>query len=161
MNQRELAMKVAWSYLGKWYKWGGDDPSGFDCSGFVVETMKSVGLMGRKADATAAMLFMNTKEYIVPAALLGEGDLLFFGNDLPSTYPGTNPREVRVNGVRSEITHVEIAISRKFSIGASGGGSRTRTVDDAIRDNAFIKIRPINFDKLLFVTQPFSPNEVM
>jgi hypothetical protein len=29
-----------------------------------------------------------------------------------------------------------------LSLGASGGGSRTVTVSDAIRSNAFIKLRP-------------------
>jgi hypothetical protein len=31
-----------------------------------------------------------------------------------------------------------------LSIGASGGGAKTLTERDAIRDNAFVKVRPIN-----------------
>lgn len=42
-RQRKIATKVAWSFIGKWYKWGGDDPSGFDCSGFVIEILIGYG----------------------------------------------------------------------------------------------------------------------
>ena len=43
--RRFYAYKLAWKYIGKFYKWGGDDPSGFDCSGFVIEILKSVGIL--------------------------------------------------------------------------------------------------------------------
>jgi hypothetical protein len=38
---------------------------------------------------------------------------------------------------------VEVCIDESFTIGSSGGGSKTLTVADAIRDHAFIKVRPI------------------
>ena len=40
--------------------------------------------------------------------------------------------------------HVEL-VSRNpaIAIGASGGGPHVKTIDDAIRDNAFIKPRPL------------------
>jgi hypothetical protein len=40
--------------------------------------------------------------------------------------------------------HVEIAVNKHLAIGASGGGSKTLTEADAIRHNAFIKMRPID-----------------
>ncbi|GAG51579.1 unnamed protein product, partial [marine sediment metagenome] len=39
------------------------------------------------------------------------------------------------------IIHVEIMLNQWQCIGASGGGSKTLTEQDAIRDNAFIKVR--------------------
>ena len=41
-----------------------------------------------------------------------------------------------------QIIHVEFAITNDLCIGASGGGSRTLTWRDAIKQNAYIKIRP-------------------
>jgi len=40
-------------FVGTFYTWGGDDPSSFDCSGLVVEALKSVGLISRHDDRTA------------------------------------------------------------------------------------------------------------
>jgi hypothetical protein len=45
------------------------------------------------------------------------------------------------------VVHVEICLSEELSIGASGGGSKTKTIKDAIKQNAFIKIRPIHSRK--------------
>lgn len=124
MILRKLALKIAFTYLGTWYKWGGDDPSGFDCSGFVIEILQSVGLVGRKEDLTAAGLWERFKRGKVSQPRAGV--LVFWANR---------------NG---NVIHVEMAISTIHAIGASGGGSGTITAEDAIRKNAFIKIRPID-----------------
>ena len=123
MSLREWALKIAFAYIGKWYKWGGDDPSGFDCSGFVVEVLQSVGLIGRKEDLTAAALWDRFENY--PVRMPEAGCLVFWEND------------------SGRVIHVEMAISHNLAIGASGGGSKTLTEQDAIRHNAFIKVRPI------------------
>ena len=52
-------MATALSYRGTPYVWGGDDPSGFDCSGFVLECLKSVGLLPERADLTADRLMKS------------------------------------------------------------------------------------------------------
>ena len=117
---------VAWyakQFIGTLYKWGGDDPSGFDCSGLAIECLKSVGKLPRKYDTTAAGLQSRYRNQTVGEAR--PGCLVFWKN------------------MAGRITHVEIAISRDLAIGASGGGSKTLTPSDAIRHNAFIKIRPI------------------
>ena len=123
MNRRETALKIAWSYCGKWYKWGGDDPSGFDCSGFIVEILKSVGMIGRKRDYTASGMWHEFQHLKMgkPKA----GALVFW------------------TGGHGGIVHVEICIDEELAIGASGGGSKTLTEADAIKHNAFIKVRPI------------------
>jgi cell wall-associated NlpC family hydrolase len=38
---RIVALEYAWTFLGTWYSWGGDDPSGIDCSGFTGEVMQA------------------------------------------------------------------------------------------------------------------------
>ena len=59
MNKIEIATKVAWSFLGKPYIWGGDDPmAGFDCCGLQVEILKSVGKLPRSGDWTAQQLML-------------------------------------------------------------------------------------------------------
>lgn len=123
MTDLEIAEKVAWHYLGTWYKWGGDDVSGFDCSGFICEILQSVGKIGRKEDLTAGGLFVRFKLAKVGKPELG--CLVFYGSD------------------EQHITHIEFCLDEKRSIGASGGGSKTLTIEDAILQNAFIKIRPI------------------
>ena len=121
---REIVLRVALSYLGTFYRWGGDDPQGFDCSGLVVECMKSIGKISRKLDFTANTMFTRWANGRVDTP--EPGDLVFWHSKVNSLH----------------ITHVEIALNDRLAIGASGGGSKTRTIQDAIDQNAFIKIRP-------------------
>lgn len=125
--KRQLVLKIAFSYLGTFYSWGGDSPSGFDCSGLVIECLKSVGALPRKGDWTAAALYHR---FPIKPANGKAGDLVFWANQKGG-----------------KIIHVEICINGDLAIGASGGGSRTRTRQDAINHNAFIKIRPIDSRK--------------
>lgn len=127
---RELAIFTAKSYLGTPYIWGGDDPMrGFDCSGFICEILKTVGIIKENDDFTAQELFTNfplIKNHLEAEA----GDLVFYGNSV------------------KEIKHVEMLIfidnlNHAYSIGASGGGSKNNTLQDAINNNAFVKIRPV------------------
>lgn len=129
---REIAHETAAVHRGGFYGWGGDDPSLFDCSGFGVEILKTCGILPRRVDYTASGLFVFLekagKSLREPS---GEGCFAFWGrNDDPGT-----------------IYHVEMvwAVVGQLwlSIGASGGGRRTLTREDAIRDNAFIKVRPM------------------
>lgn len=119
-----LGLNILRGYLGRWYRWGGDDPDGFDCSGLAMEWLKMLGVMSGKADFTAQQI----AEKMTTSRSLADylpGDLVFFGTD------------------RTHITHVEICVSKYLAMGASGGGSKTITAADAARDNAWIKIRPI------------------
>ena len=127
-DKRELALFIAKSYLGRWYKWGGDDPSGFDCSGLIIECLKSVGCLPRHGDWTAHRLATSMSWPKIRQEEVRPGDLVFWGH----------------KDTIDRIIHVEMCMNSYISIGASGGGSRTRTTNDAMSDNAFIKIRPIN-----------------
>lgn len=123
MSIRAIAIQVAWANYGKPYLWGGDDAvAGFDCSGFAIEILQSVGHLPA-GDWTAAGLWDHLRGLRVDYAT--PGCLVFW--ETPS----------------GRIRHVEFCIGDGLSIGASGGGSRTRTEADAIRHNAFIKVRPI------------------
>jgi len=131
--KRKIATQIAWQFLGKAYVWGGDDPlRGFDCSGFVIELLKSVGVLPRRGDWTAAGLWSKYKKQRVAEPY--EGCLAFW----------------RASAAKnSRIVHVEFCLDDVHSIGASGGGSTTLTVQDAIDGNAYIKVRPIRSRKHL------------
>lgn len=128
-TERELALDYAWRYLGTFYSWGGDDPSGFDCSGFVVEILKAIGLLPRGGDWTAAGLFglFQNKAVSEPQA----GCLVFWHSN-------------------DKIIHVEMCVDSERSLGASGGGRGTVTREDAIKHNAFIKMRPYKTRKNVY-----------
>jgi len=122
VTPKEIALKVAWAKLDKPYLWGGDDPlAGFDCSGFVIECLKSAGVLPRAGDWTAEQLFSMFKANPLSKEPYA-GCLVFWENP---------------------IAHVELCLDETFSIGASGGGSETKTEADAIKENAYVKIRPI------------------
>ena len=122
-----LATNIAMHYLGKPYKWGGDDPSGFDCSGLMIEVLKSTGRLPRKGDWTAALLYKMLLPNQVDTP--HEGCLVFW----------------KTNGLQgSKIIHVEYCITKTLSVGASGGGSSVKTDKDAWDRNAYIKVRPIH-----------------
>lgn len=123
-NDRLTIAHAVWNRaLGLPYRWGGDDPlDGFDCSGLVIEGLKSCGLFPADDDDTAAEL---AKRY-PPAVIPDQGMLVFWGA----------PR----------IIHVEIVWTvlgeQVFTLGASGGGSRTTGRAEAVQQNAYVKIRP-------------------
>lgn len=123
MDQRELATKVAWAYIGTWYSWGGDSPDGFDCSGLVIEILKSADELSRRFDATADRLYGMFTEVEHPY----EGCLACYLNS------------------DGKCVHIEYCIDEHTTIGASGGYSATKTKEDAIKHNAFVKVRPINY----------------
>jgi len=137
-DKRKLALVYAFSFVGTFYKWGGDDPSGFDCSGYIIEILKSVGILPRRFDTTANGLYRK-----------------FQNNKLDKPKPGALifwPKTSKPN----EAGHIELAIDAWHTLGASGGGSKTLTEADAIRDNAYIKMRPIKRNRnVLAILEPF------
>ena len=103
MDARSEILKIAFLWYGRPYVWGGDDPSGFDCSGFVIEVLQSVGIIADGMDYTAHGLYnlFNQFPRVGPAQ---PGDLVFW-----------------LTGTRA--THIEIMVDETRSIGASGSGS--------------------------------------
>lgn len=43
-QQRRKVVRIAEDYLGTPYRWGGDNPGGFDCSGFVQYVLRQAGI---------------------------------------------------------------------------------------------------------------------
>ncbi len=129
MNKKESAhrwfINTALAYLGKPYIWGGDDPSGFDCSGYVVECLKTAGLLPEKADLTADLLLLRYNES--QCKLPSSGCLLFWLNE------------------ESKAFHVGICLDEYFQISSSGGTSATTDARKAWSQNAFVRIRPIRY----------------
>lgn len=128
---RDSAVQYALTWLGHWYKWGGEDPSGFDCSGLTMEIGQAVGAFPRNQRWSAAAQYDFCKrqgallDATTPASHgLRGGYLLFF-------YRG------------GKIGHVEMTVNSWQSIGAKGGGSMVVDVESAVKHNAFIKIRPV------------------
>lgn len=115
----------AFKQVGKAYIWGGDDPmKGFDCSGLVIEVLKSCGMLPHKFDTTAQGLY----DRFLPIGISSEktlGSLIFYGKSV------------------KKITHVTLGLDSFRMLEAGGGGSKVLTVADAIKHNAFSRIRPI------------------
>lgn len=139
-ENRRLATRVAWANYGRPYIWGGDDTmAGFDCSGLIVEVLKSVGELPHSGDWTASLLWQRYRMQRVhrPRA----GCLVFYGT-------------------ASKIVHVEFCLNERHCIGASGGGSSTTTLAKAIQQNAFVKVRPIRRrSDIVGYVDPFRPQE--
>ncbi|MBK7143430.1 MAG: C40 family peptidase [bacterium] len=132
---RKHLLTTALAYIGTPYRWGGDDPSGFDCSGFVLECLKSAGLIGEKDDFTANQLLARYSASQIESAR--PGALQFLCDKTRCAY------------------HVVICLDEHFQIGASGGDSRTLSTPDAWRQNAYIKIRPISQKLKSVYVDPF------
>lgn len=119
-----LLVDYAMQFVGRPYRWGGDDPmSGFDCSGFVQELLAAVG-EDPPSDQSSQALYDHFAKGLFDSSV-EMGSLLFFGKSV------------------SEITHVAFALNEDLMIEAAGGGSKTLTLDDAVRQNAYIRMRPI------------------
>jgi peptidoglycan DL-endopeptidase CwlS len=134
---RERAEQIALHFLGVPYRWGGDDPSAFDCSGYVIEIIKSVGKLPYTGDWSAHDLWIKFKANRVSEPELG--CLVFWADSTGRVY------------------HVEFCLDDRLSIGASGGGSTTLTKQDAYDSNAYVKIRPFTQRKgIIGYADPFS-----
>ena len=125
-NIREIIVRYAEKFIGTPYIWGGDDPSGFDCSGLVIEVLKGVGVLPRSGDWTADSL----RKILVSATEPRKGNIVFYWN----------------RG-RNKVVHTEICFNDDLTIGSSGGGAETTTEEAAWRQNAYIKLRPINYSR--------------
>lgn len=112
--------RYALSFLRTPYKWGGDDFSGFDCSGFVLELLEAGGL--KLSDKTAHQLYHYMMHEGFPLDKPREGAIVFFGS-------------------KQKVTHTAYCVDGEFIIEAGGGGRKTTSRAAAIRDNAWIRLR--------------------
>lgn len=132
----ELLKAYALSFLGTPYKFGGANRlTGLDCSEFVQELLRSVG-MDPPGDQTAQALF----DHFSQKGDWGKtqaGALAFFGKDAKS------------------ITHVAMLLDQYRIIEAGGGDSTTSSLQDAQQKGAMVRIRLLKFRKdLVAVIRP-------
>ena len=145
MTHHDIAIRAAERFLGLPYLWGGDDPmSGFDCSGLMVEVLKSSGILPRHGDWTAdSLMRFGWTERTPNERELEPGCLVFWGK--------THPVQ--------KATHVEMVYAvigtDIITIGSSGGGSITNTAQDAVKQNAYVKLRPMR-DNPIAARDPFA-----
>lgn len=128
ISDEQIIYDYAKSFLTVPYKFGGDDPQGIDCSGFVIELLMAAGVWPKGKDSTALGLyqtFLNNSSY----NRFDFGALVFFGKAFDA------------------ISHVAFGLNNKSMIEAGGGTNQTLTAIDASRDNAWVRIRPIGFRK--------------
>ena len=123
-----MIIEVAKTYLNMPYLWAGDDPTGFDCSGMAIECLRAVGKFPLKGDEPAWKLWERFQNQEVSHGK--PGALAFWFNS------DTN-----------KAVHVAVCINNNYCVTADGGGSKTLTLEDAIKQNAFIKIRKIDHRK--------------
>lgn len=120
----------AMSFVGKPYKWGGTGAVGFDCSGLVIEILKSAGVLPNVYDNTAQGLFnyFTDDSNGVFCSVPRFGGIAFYGKS------------------KNNISHVAFCIDSRV-IEAGGGGRRTITPEDADSQGALVRIRPYNYRK--------------
>ncbi len=180
---RESMVENALSFRGTAYYWGGDDSFFLDCSGFIIEIDKSVGLLPHIYDNNADGLWQRFRVGLrEPDEETQPGDHVFYFDD-------------------DYASHIELAINSFQVIGASGGGrpqfdlydemkkdnflashygafSRATfnetclddfmikllkhflIINEAIKRNAFIKIRPRKYRANSKVCNPFAYREI-
>ena len=123
----KLLYDYAISHAGLPYKWGGDDPiEGYDCSGFVLELMKSANQVPMSIDLTANGLYNLYKDWSVKEPSFGV--LAFYGTE-------------------SRATHVSFCLNEYECIEAGGGGRSVDSAQAASRDNAYVRVRPVKYRK--------------
>lgn len=98
-------VRIARSYLGKPYVWGGesDAEGGYDCSGFVFSVLNKSGM---KVPRTTAQGYSALGKTV---AKIQCGDLLFFGKST------------------KRITHIAIALNSSQMIESRGNSKNTKT----------------------------------
>jgi cell wall-associated NlpC family hydrolase len=74
LPSRSAIVRAAIDQVGAPYRWGGDSPRGFDCSGLVIYSYREVGVMGLPHSAAGLERVASR----VPLSDLQPGDLLFF-----------------------------------------------------------------------------------
>ncbi len=116
-------------YLDTPYIWGGNNPlEGFDCSGFVQWCFRGFGL-DQPGDQTAQDLYFYWHDHGIVIEEPQEGALVFYGTSL------------------NKITHIAYALNKRTIIEAGGGDSTTKTLKDASKKGACVRLRNWDYRK--------------
>ena len=132
LKARHEIVRVAYALYGTPYLYAGPSLKylrgpvyfGLDCSGFAVEVLVSVGLLRAREDLSAAGLLgrFETSTVGIPAF----GGLVFW-----------------MDGNVAD--HVCITVSEEVCIGALSGDPDVTSLEEAIRRDARVKVRPIDY----------------
>lgn len=114
-DRAQRLMGIANQYIGVPYVFGGNDPSGFDCSGFTRYVYSAVGIdLPRMADEQYNVGYDVSRSYLKP------GDLVFFTTYLPG------------------VSHVGIYIGDNQFINASNSGVSIDSLDSRYWSSRYI-----------------------
>jgi hypothetical protein len=118
------------------YRYGGQTKlEGFDCSGFIVELYRSVGLLKYGTDYSTTGLWEHFKDQRVGDPALG--GLVFYGR-------------------KGRPTHVALVIDEYHCMAFSGGDDETTNIEDAIARDACAHVNPIDYwDAIVGYVNPF------
>ena len=118
------------AYVEKWigtpYTWAGDDFSSLDCSGLMMEGFKGIGEFDDAEDYSANGLYklFKARKCVEPKKPY-MGCLVFWLNK------------------KGKAVHVAVMKDNHLLIHAAGGGQLTETIEDARRNNAYVKQRSL------------------
>lgn len=105
-------VQFAKSFLGVPYRWGGKDPAGFDCSGFVRYVLNH---FGAGIDGSSSTLAESAgTEIAIDTFTMQPGDLIFYANK------------------KGKVNHVVIYIGDGMIIGANGNPTVMDAKGDAV-----------------------------
>ena len=136
--------------IGTPYRWGGDDPiNGFDCSGLVMEYLKTIGLAQENEDMSSATMAKTFAKRLKPEDYEA-GDIVCFASK-------SKPKTVNHVGLITD--HPQNGLPTLI-LEAGGGGSTTLDEQIAAKQNAYVRVRPLesilNRGKVLVcVVNPF------
>lgn len=140
----EKAVEYAGRFIGIPYRYGddeygGDDPiAGMDCSGFITELLRGVGLLN-SGERLSAKMFYDRWGESGAVNRAGTGVLVVYGKD------------------RERISHIAMCVDKRTIIEAGGGTKATKDDRAAAIQNAFVRIRPIEHraDEIVAMFDPF------
>ena len=121
---KSILVDYALKFVGLPYIWGGYNFEGYDCSGLVLELLRSQGKIDSR-DYTAQSLYKHLKEQGWVKSIYPDfGALSFYGEG-------------------GKITHVAMLLSPNEIIEAGGGNSFTKTKMEAAKKNACVRVRTL------------------
>jgi len=174
--RREIVIKVAEANLESPYRWGGSDPiAGRDCSGHAVHCYQSAGILKHGSDYSANGLYLKFKKGLeesgvtyIQKASPDPGDAVFWfsksGKKATHVEIALDNRFViGASGSGSPRFDIKtwLQVPDLFNFHESLGRKDMRETfvrilkqilfkDQAERDDAFVKIRPINYRGQMF-----------
>lgn len=126
-TKSELFLDYAKSFMGIPYIYGGKSRTpGLDCSGFVMQCLEAFGVLEGEFNAQEIYNELSAKGNNL---INDMGVLFFFGKS------------------KTLISHVAIELIPGLMIECGGGDHTTRTIEEAAKRNACVRIRPITHRK--------------